>query len=690
MAESRQPDSIPCACHAGVASPAAWWRIGVGALIAANAMTLSLAVNTSAATAGESRVVHGILAALAVASMVILGWPLARNAARAVAARRITIEAMFVAGVVGALTGSLVAATTGTGDSYFEIVPILLVVYSFGQQLVGRVQGRALRSALEWAPELTRCLVLGENGDLRQMPVSELRAGQRVLIPPGAMAAADGVVESGEAFVREAEMTGEPFVVVKRPGMRVWAGTHCVDASLTVRATADGRKRRIDRILDAVAAARAQPASLQARADRMVTRLLPLVVTLSALTAVGWTAVESWQQGLFNGMAVLLVACPCALGLATPLAVWVAIARLAGRGLVVRGGEAIEALAAVDLAVFDKTGTITEPRARLVDVVTRATAELPATRLLQLVATVQRACDHPVAAAFADLAEPEPGGWSVEELHIVPGVGVRATVRDRVDRRPRQVEIGTADRLIDDGQRSGWTSLRGRLRGLPGVREIAVLLDGAPVAAAAVDERLRASWRQSLEALRSTGVRSLVLTGDSADRADRAGADEAVAELGPEDKLDRVAALIAAGHRVLFVGDGVNDAAAMAASHVSIGVAGGAELASEVADVVWHGDDLGAVPWAIEVARQAVSTMRTNLRIAVVYNLSGVSLAVAGALHPVAAALLMTASSLLVTWRAMRPLHHEQAEHERRAYSPAVADYGLARAGAAESAAPNP
>jgi cation transport ATPase len=389
-------------------------------------------------------------------------------------------------------------------------------------------------------------------------------------------------------------------------------------------------------------------------------------------------------------MAVLLVACPCALGLATPLAAWVAIARLAGRGLVVHGGESIEALAAVDVAVFDKTGTITEPTARLVDLATAAPAELEPTRLLELVATVQRASTHPVAAAFADLAEREPGAWRVERLEVMPGVGVRAAVRSRGGRRLQNLEIGTAARLIDEAGRPAWAALRSRLRGLAGAREIAVVLDGVPVVAAAVDERLRGSWRDALESLRSARIRSLIFTGDRADRADRAGADEAVAELGPEEKLDRVDTLTAEDHRVLFVGDGVNDAAAMAASHVSIGVAGGAELASEVADVVWHGEDLRAVPWAIQVARQAVATMRANLRIAVVYNLTGVSLAAAGVLHPVAAALLMTASSLVVTWRAIRPLHHEQAEQERRASTAGPADCRLQPAGAAESAAPNP
>jgi Cu2+-exporting ATPase/Cu+-exporting ATPase len=671
MTPTGDSSPVACACHDAGAAPVAWWRIGAGFLIAANAMTLSLALNTSQVTASEARVVHALLFVLAIASLSVLGWPLARNVARAVGRRRISIEAMFVSGIVGAMTGSLIAAVTGTGDSYFEIVPILLVVCSFGQQLVGRVQDRALRAALEWAPELGRCLVLDEAGTLHEIPVSQLERGQRVMVPPGAMVAADGVVESGEAFVREAEITGEPFVVVKRLGMPVWAGTHCVDAPLVVRATTDGCSRRIDRILGAVEAARMRPAPLQTQADRFVAWLLPAVLAVAALTMAGWLAAAGWRVGLYNAMAVLLVACPCALGLATPLAVWVAIARLASRGLVVRGGGSIEAMAAADAAVFDKTGTITEPRTRLVDIVTTPMAEPERLQLLGLVATVQRATQHPVAAAFDDLQEPTANAWSVAAVTTIPGVGVRASVVSSVaPGRRSTLEIGTADRLVSRDQLAQWRAVRTGLRAPPGVREIAVVLDGVAVAAAAVDERLRESWPEALAMLRSMGIATLILTGDSSSRAGRAGADVTVADLSPEDKLDRVAELAADGRHVLFLGDGVNDAAAMAASHVGIGVAAGAALATEVADVVWHGSDLRAIPWAVETSRRAVATIRSNLGIAVAYNLAGITLAVAGILHPVAAALLMTASSLIVTWRAIRPLHQDQVESQHRAASP--------------------
>ncbi len=662
-----EPTGAVCDCGPREFNLAAWWRVGAGLLIAANSMTLSLAINTSEATPAEQRTVHVALFALAALSLAILGWPLLKNAARAASERKITIEAMFVSGIVGAMVGSLTAAITGTGDSYFEIVTIMLVVYVFGQQLTGQVQQRALRAAVDWAPELGQALVLDEEGRLYEAPVSDLPVGSRIVVSPGQLVPADGVVELGDAFVREAELTGEPFVTVKRPGDPVWAGTHCVDAALTVRTTSEGHERRIDRILSAVDAARSVPSTLQAQADRLVARFLPLVLVMAGLTLVGWTVLKGWEAGLFNAMAVLLVACPCALGLATPLALWVAVARLASRGLVVVSGDAVEVLSQVRAVVFDKTGTLTEPRTRLVDLVLAPPKDLSREDLLSILESVQRVSRHPVSAAFMGLAPASAKDWIVTELEPLPGTGVRALVhRSRSQRPVATVVIGAAERLeLEDDRR--WSLLRARLEPAPAAREIAVIVDGRVVAAARVDESLRSSWPEALDALRREGLFTAVLTGDSEGRARHTGVDEVAAGLGPEQKLARVEAWRADGIRVLFVGDGLNDAAAMAAADVSIAVAAGSDLASEVADVVWHGEDLRSIPWALELSRSTVRTIRSNLILAAGYNTVGIALAMAGMLHPVAAALLMTCSSVVVTWRATGGLQQDQAEAEARA-----------------------
>jgi heavy metal translocating P-type ATPase len=504
------------------------------------------------------------------------------------------------------------------------------------------------------------CRVLEKDGSEREIPVVELQRGWRFVVNPGETIPADGVIAVGEGFVREAEMTGEGFVVNRRPGDTVWAGTHGVDARFEIVAAANGAERRIDRILDAIERARPVPSTLQRAADRVVGWFLPVVATLAAATFAGWTWHSGWQEGLFNAMAVLLVACPCALGLATPLAVWGALARLAGRGLVARGGDAVEALAAVDTALFDKTGTLTEPRTVLVDLVVGSLRGLSEETVRAVLAAVQRASTHPVAAAFHDLASGCSDEMRVVALRLLPGRGVEAEVADAAG-ASRRVAVGTAA-LLTAADDPAWQRLRRRLREVAGARELVVLIDDEVVAAAVVDERLRSSWRDALGELHELGVATAVLTGDTAERAMRTGASRVLASLRPEDKVAEVERLHAAGRRILFVGDGVNDAAAMAASEVSVAVTSGAELAAEVADISWHSGDLRVLPWAIGLARGTVSTIRTNLRFALLYNVAGIALAVAGLLHPVAAAILMTCSSLVVTWRATTPFAEEEAE----------------------------
>lgn len=628
------------------ANRAAWVRLAVGAFIAVNSMTVSLAFNLSEAAPAVRLQGHLAILAATLVTLGLLGWPLLRAAGRELRAGRLTLEAMFLLGIGGAFTASLLATLRGEGAVYYEIVSILLVVYSLGQMTAGVAQQRALAAAAAWAPEAVSCEVELPDGARRRVAVAEVVAGDVVVVPPGGAIPVDGEVVAGQGFVREAEFTGEPLAVVRRPGDRVFAGTHCLDAVLRVRATVAGTSRRLDSIMRVVAEARAVPTRLQRAADRAIGWLLPTVVVVAAATFAGWTHLASWDVGLFNAMSVLLVACPCALGLATPLAVWVALGRLAARGVVVRAGEAVERLAAVDTVVLDKTGTLTEPTAALVDlVVAQGWAR---GRALALFATVEGVSGHPLASAFAGGGQGWPGELAVDAVRVLPAAGVEARVREGAS--AVVVRVGRPEVLVEPPESGELHELRGSLRG--DGREVALLVENRLVALARVSERLRASWPAALAELGRLGVRTVVMTGDAVARARHLGADEIFAELSPEQKLERVRALQRGGRRVLFVGDGVNDAAAMAAADVSVAVTGGAELAAEVGAATWAGGDLTAIPWALAEARRTLQLVRSNIIFAAAYNLAGVTLAALGMLHPVVAALLMTCSSLIVTWRA--------------------------------------
>ncbi|HPC84326.1 MAG TPA: cation-translocating P-type ATPase [Thermoanaerobaculaceae bacterium] len=630
----------------------AWWRIGIGAVLAANSMTVDLAINTSEADPHTRLFVHlGVAVATAVV-VALLGAPLLVGAWQQARRRQLTLEAMFVLAVAGALGASLVAMLTGEGAVYFEVAAILLVVYSLGQQLGRTARRRALDALDAWQRELATCQLVEPDGQVSTVPVAEVAAGQTVEVQPGRLIPVDGVVEAGESFVQEATLTGEHLAVVRRAGDRVWAGTHAVDGLLRVRAAAPGSGRRIDGILAAVERARAVPGRLQRTADRFIRVFLPVVSGIALATGLAWGAARGPAEGLFNAMSVLLVACPCALGLATPLAVWRAVGALARRGLMPHAADAVERLAQVRTVVMDKTGTITESRARLVDLVVAPDGRLSPSELRGLLARVEAGNPHPLAAAFAGL--PGEGGlsWRPVQVRVVPGVGVEAEMVDPGGRSVA-VAIGTPGRLCAAGPGAArWQELRARWhRGAHG-QEVAVLVDGEVAAAALVAERPRPGWAELRQQLAAQGVRLLVMSGDPAAERVGLGETEVLAGLAPEEKLARVQQLEAAGQPVLFVGDGVNDAAAMAASHVSIAVGDGAELAREVATLSWHGRHLADLARALEVSRVAVATIRSNLAFAAAYNLTGVALAAAGVLHPIVAAVLMTCSSLIVTWRA--------------------------------------
>jgi P-type Cu+ transporter len=491
-----------------------------------------------------------------------------------------------------------------------------------------------------------------------------------VEVQPGRLIPADGVVLSGDAFVREATLTGEHFAVVRRAGEEVWAGTHVLDGLLRVRSSATGTSRRIDAILAAVEHARATPGHLQRVADRFIAAFLPVVAGIAVLTGLGWGLARGWIEGLFNAMSVLLVACPCALGLATPLAVWRAIGALARRGLVPHSADAIERLAAVRTVVLDKTGTITESSSRLADLVVRSGGTLTPPELLALLARLEAGNPHPLASAFLERGQGTLSPWRPERVRVLPGVGLEAELVEPGGRHVT-VLLGTPARLCEDGsRRRGWDELHRQLHTGARGQEVVVLVDGTVAAVALVAERARPGWVALRDALGALHIELVVMSGDP--EAARAGLGEVniLAGMGPEQKLAEVRRMEQAGRPVLFVGDGINDAAAMASSHASIAVREGAELAQEVAALSWYGRNLEDLAVALVASREAVRTVRSNLVFAAVYNLVGVALAAAGELHPIVAALLMTCSSLIVTWRAAGLGDDDEAE-ERTGTAPA-------------------
>jgi heavy metal translocating P-type ATPase len=643
------------AAHHPVTLPMAkgspWFKIAVSAVLAGQAMLLGLAVNLTPPAGNAHWLLHATLMLSSFAALAILGRPLLESAVEEIRHRRVSIELLFLAGIGGALAASLYSTLSGIGAVYYEVVAVLLTVYSVGRTLGAQSRARALAETRHLQRTFETCQKIALDGSIVRVRVVEISSGDRVRILPSEPIPIDGRIVQGQAFVCETPLTGEPFPVVRRPGDAVFAGSYSEDGELRIEATTSGTARRLDGLLRALESASERPCRTQAQADKIVRWFLPLVLSVSVAAFIFWTWRAGWPVGLFNALAVLLVACPCAMGLATPIALWSGLAALAARGLVVRGGDAIERLSGLDRMVFDKTGTLSEEKFSLIDLATPDSARERQEIIAQLGA-VQNVSSHPVARAFQSLGKKlaQPA-FRVRSLKTIPALGIEAWIESEHGAE-HHLRVGQRGLLSD---LTAETELLGRLCRTPFDHLVYVEADGRLQAIAAVRERLRDSANEAIRLLGQQGIECAVMTGDRSERAAQLlGGDKIQGGLTPQEKAERIENLKKAGRQVGFVGDGVNDAPAMQAASLGIALAHGAGVTTAGADMVLYGDDLRVVPWAVALSQQVRNSIRSNLVFAAVYNAIGIALAAGGLLHPVVAALLMVVSSFTVAWRALR------------------------------------
>ena len=618
---------VCCSADLGLAAASAripWLRLIIGALVAAQTMLLGVTINL---TPPDDRttllLLQGGMLAATLLVMALLGLPLAVEALNQLRQRRLTMELLFLLGIAASLGISLWSAIAGSGPVYCEVVNVLLVVYAAGHAITSHSRSRALAATQRMLHDVAQARM----ADALMREVTLIDKGDRVRVMPGEMIPVDGVVIAGQSLVRTTAFTGEWQSLTCGEGDAVLAGSACEDGTLVVEATAAGLDRRIDKLANLIASACQSTSPMQRLADRFVRVFLPAVTLVAIATLLYWGMVHhNWLAAIFNALAVILVACPCAAGLAVPLTTWTTISRLAEKGLLLKSADALQRLAMTQAVIFDKTGTLADERLELKELKT-APDPHQRQRTLSLLAAIERNSEHPVAHALRNLPGVSPAdGIEVQAVRILPGRGIEADV-------------------VLDG-RAAVTQLT-RREGTE-LLTIDAALDGTWIATVSFAEALRESSTKAVEALKDMELPVQVMTGDSSGRT---AADLAEVSSGktPEQKHLAVSAATA---KVLFVGDGVNDAAAMAASHSSIALASGSQIAIETADATLHGTDLTIIPEAISLARRAMATIRSNFAWAVGYNIVGMALAVSGVLHPVVAALLMMLSSSVVAWRS--------------------------------------
>ena len=574
--------------------------------------------------------------------------------------------AAYVYSVVATLFPQLFPASfRGHGGEvpvYFEAAAVITTLVLLGQVLELRARsqtGSAIRALLGQAPKVARRL--RDDAGEEDVLLDQVSVGDRLRVRPGEKVPVDGVVVEGSSAVDESMITGEPIPVEKTAGSRVVGGTVNGTGGFVMRAERVGSETMLSQIVRMVAEAQRSRAPIQRLADVVASYFVPIVLAVAALTFLAWAVYgpePRMAHALVNAVAVLIIACPCALGLATPMSIMVGTGRGATAGVLIKNAEVLETLGRVDTLVVDKTGTLTEGKPRLVSVV--AAQGQDEGEFLRLAASLERGSEHPLAAAIVAGAE-ERGSVlsSAEGFQSLTGKGVQGRVEGRT------VAIGSARFLEEAGAAPG--DLAGRAEELrrDGQTVVFVAVDGRPAGLLGVSDPIKGSTAEVIRQLRSEGLRVVMLTGDSRATAEavarKLGIDEVRSEVLPDQKGEEIKRLQAEGHIVAMAGDGVNDAPALAQAQVGIAMGTGTDVAMESAGVTLIGGDLRGVVRARRLSQATMRNIRQNLAFAFLYNLLGVPIA-AGVLYPFFGLLLspmmasaaMTFSSVSVIVNALR------------------------------------
>ena len=629
-----------------------------------------------------SRPLHGIVPSgvlmwlqFALATPVVLwgGWPFFQRGWTSLVTRHLNMFTLIAIGTgvaylfsaVAVLAPGLFPATfrgpDGAVGVYFEAAAVIIALVLLGQVLELRARaatGRAIRSLLDLAPKTARLICHGEERDI---PLDQVRPGQHLRVRPGEKVPVDGVVLEGVSSIDESMVTGEPIPVEKAVGDRLTGATVNGTGSLIMRADRVGADMLLFQIVQMVGEAQRSRAPIQRMADVVAGYFVPAVVLVAVMTFIVWSLIgpePAFAFALVNTVAVLIIACPCALGLATPMSIMVGTGRGAHAGVLIKNAEALEALEKVDTLVVDKTGTLTEGKPQLTAV--EPVSGFERADLLRLAASLEKASEHPLAAAIvagADAAGLTPG--TATDFASETGKGVTGTVDGRA------VALGNAALFEGLGIALGDLAARAETLRTTGGTVVFVTVDGTAAGLIAVADPVKATTAAAIRALHDEGLRIVMLTGDNRVTAEAVardlGIDAVVADVLPDQKSAAIARLQAEGRSVAMAGDGINDAPALALADVGIAMGTGTDVAIESAGVTLVGGDLGGIVRARRLSRATMRNIRQNLFFAFAYNTLGIPIA-AGVLYPVFGILLspmlagaaMSVSSVSVIANALR------------------------------------
>lgn len=631
-------------------------RRAVGALVLAlPAAFIGMAEFEFGADFGDLALSMWLVTILSIVVILVFGWQFHVGLFKELRRLRPGMDSLISLGTLAALGYSLWALSAGLSDVYFETGAIITALILLGKFFEARSTGQAsdaIRKLMELGAKQARVM---RGGAEVEVPIEELKVSDIMVVRPGEKVPTDGTILEGAAALDEAMLTGESVPVDKRAGDAVYGATINTDGLLKVQATKVGEGTVLAQIVKLVSEAQTKKAPIQKLADRISGIFVPIVLAVAVITAIGWyVATGDVSQSIIPAVAVLVIACPCALGLATPTAIMVGTGTGARRGILIKNGEALERAKRIDVAVFDKTGTLTVGSPKLTDV--WAVPGESTDNVLQLAGSLEQASEHPLAKAIVAGAKLKSELWPVDQFQATPGAGVRGVVTAPSGRQT--VYVGTTHFLEASGIAS--QVLRPELQRLreAGKTAIAVGIAGKVIGVVAVADTVRPTAAAASSELRRIGVEPIMMTGDHAVTA-RAVASElglttVLAEVLPQDKAAKVKELQAQGKQVAFVGDGINDAPALAQAELGIAMGSGTDIAMEAGNIVLVQAEPKKVVEALRLSRATFRVIKQNLFWAFAYNIAAVPLAALGFLSPLIAAAAMAASSVSVISNSLR------------------------------------
>lgn len=622
-------------------------RLALGALLAMNVMMISLLLYTGSVETELIPAFRRLLLALSAPALAILIPPFLSGAAQELKGKRANLDTLIACGSLSAFGVSAVNVLKGAGDIYFDTATMLPVLVTFGKLMEASAKTHAadlLRSLQSLLPATARRVTAA---GVEEVALEAVRRGDLLRVAPGERIPVDGSIVEGKSSMEEAAFTGEFLPRPCRPGDQVIAGTVNGGGSLLVAAERTGAELFLQRIVGMIEEAWRNPSRAERIAQRAAGLFIPVVLAVAAASALAWSVAGNPGQGLFSALSVLVVACPCTMGIATPLATSLAIARAGKAGIVVRGGNVMERIAGTGMVFFDKTGTLTVGQPELEGIVLLDPG-VDQIEVLGRVAALESASEHLIGRALvaAAAAHGAPPGL-VTDVTVFPGRGLKGTVT--WGGSTKEVTAGSEALLGGGGEPSAASGT---------YSAVYVGWDGTPRAKLLLADTVRSDASLCVEALSGLGIRCALLSGDrlaaAREVASGIGIEEVHAPCTPAEKRQAIRDAAAGGRTVAMVGDGINDAPALAEAPAGIALGAGMELAKQAGNVVILSANLMQIPWLIALSRRAGGIIRANFAWSFAYNLVAVAAAAAGLLHPLLAALAMVFSSLTVLGNSLR------------------------------------